>query len=732
MGLGELPHCGLSHRSHLCQLSHSRSALDFRLMREDRGWFCFSGVEVKVQLTPPMHGIVDLLPNPRALRDLLLTGKKIGGREAAELGIVDRVCLQETLLEKSMELAKVWQKRIEPLTGPSRDACAGGLHLRLSRDSHRQCRSDRFLFNEGHNGHREGVPSSGDDRIRNMAARFEKCARKRCNPCSMWKPTYREPASHCKATWCRDFGANRNHFILKNEPEADLKMGINDFTIYDAVNRSAACFGEKEAWFEAQDGRTLTFAQYKASVDRLALGLTELGVTKGDRIGVHSKNSLEFFLLYGAAAAVGAIMLPINWRLSSEEIAFVINDCEPAVLFFGEEYQELVEGIRSGLPSVKEYVKLGNAGGNFRDFASLLDNSGDFASPDVSIDDGFVIIHTAAVTGNPRGALLSHGNMLCAHMHFMSQLGISSGDVHLNQLPLFHVGGLVMTTTSLHAGALSVNMSKFDAEAAVRLIEDKKVSYMFEFAPILGSILERQEKGGHDITSLRAVMGLDTAATIEKYQEVSGGTFYCMYAQTETSCLGTFVPYNDKPGSAGKTVEMAHVTLVDDDDKPVSTGEVGEITVRGPMVFRGYWNLPEDNAFVFRNGRHHTGDMGRFDEGGFLWYEGRKAEKELIKPGGENVYPAEVEKVIMLHPAVEKVVVFGVPHPKWKEGIKAVCLVKDDDRIAPEELIEFVGARIARFKKPHFVEFVKELPLKDNGSVDRERTRAVYGSSRQA
>jgi acyl-CoA synthetase (AMP-forming)/AMP-acid ligase II len=143
-------------------------------------------------------------------------------------------------------------------------------------------------------------------------------------------------------------------------------------------------------------------------------------------------------------------------------------------------------------------------------------------------------------------------------------------------------------------------------------------------------------------------------------------------------------------------------------------------------VFRGYWNLDEDNRQTFRNGRHHTGDLGRFDENGFLWYAGRKPEKELIKPGGENVYPAEVEKVILEHPAVMQTVVFGVPDPKWKEGIKAVCVRAPDQPVTAGDLIEFVGQRIARYKKPQYVEFVESLPEKDC-AVDREAVKQRYG-----
>jgi len=227
------------------------------------------------------------------------------------------------------------------------------------------------------------------------------------------------------------------------------------------------------------------------------------------------------------------------------------------------------------------------------------------------------------------------------------------------------------------------------------------------------------------------VMGLDTPETIEKYQQVTGGTFYCIYGQTETTGLVTLGLYNDRPGSAGKVTQLGEVRLVDDYDRPVPAGQVGEITMKGPLIFKGYWNLPTDNEFTFRDGWHHTGDLGRFDDDGFLWYAGRKAEKELIKPGGENVYPAEVEKVILQHPAVDKTVVFGVPDPKWKEGIKAVCLLKAGENLEPQELVKFVGGRIASYKKPQYVEFIDDFSLLEDGSPDRAKIKELYGGSQQ-
>jgi len=504
-------------------------------------------------------------------------------------------------------------------------------------------------------------------------------------------------------------------------------MGLHDYTFYDSINRNAVSFGRRPAWFEVDDERLLTFAEYKDQVDHLSCGLQKAGIKKSDRIGVLGKNSMEYFLLYGAAAALGAIVLPINWRLSAEEAVFNLNDGAPEFMFVDPEYQEMIKDNQAKLLSVKRFYNLKPPGGDFDDFNALLKNSGQFEPVQVADHDGAVIIHTAAVAGRPRGALLRQGNIISANTHLNLLMHLSTKDVHLSILPLFHVGGLFTATGAFHSGALNVNMSKFDATQAVNLIEEKKVSVMFDFSPILGSILDAAAKSGQDISSLRHVVGLESPDVIEKYQETIGGTFYCMYGQTETSAIATMGRYTDKPGSAGKTIALADVRLVDDDDNPVPVGEVGEIAVKGPMVFNEYINLPEDTAYALRGGWHHTGDLGRFDGDGYLWYEGRKAEKELIKPGGENVYPAEVEKVILKHPDVEQTVVFGVPDPKWKEGIKAVCQLKAGQRLEPRELINFVGSRIASFKKPQHVEFVSEIPLLEDGSPDRTRVKELYG-----
>ncbi len=229
---------------------------------------------------------------------------------------------------------------------------------------------------------------------------------------------------------------------------------------------------------------------------------------------------------------------------------------------------------------------------------------------------------------------------------------LDESDAHLNVLPLFHIAGLVIATTMVHCGGVNVIMPKFDADQALELIEKEKVSVFFSFPPIIARLLEELNKKSYDVSSLRHVGGLESPENIEAFQKQFQARFWVGYGQTETMGFTTFSPYSERPGSAGKAGPTTAVRLVDDYDNETPAGEPGEICIRGHMVFNGYWNLEEDTQHAFRGGWHHTGDVGRLDKDGYLFYVKRKAEKELIKPGGENVYPAEVEKAIIDHPDV--------------------------------------------------------------------------------
>ena len=504
-------------------------------------------------------------------------------------------------------------------------------------------------------------------------------------------------------------------------------MGLRDFTIYDTIVRNARLFANREAWVFGN--HRVTFQQFLAEINRLSFGLKKLGLRKGDRLGVLSQNCYEFVLLYGAAAKLGAIMLPINWRLNPQEIEYILLDGAPRILFVGPEYEAMAKEIYNKINNINILITIEVKESSCTLFSSLLEEEGQVPEAEILQTDPYLIIHTAAVAGKPRGATLSQGNIIASNIQHISTLGLGEKDSYLHLLPLFHIADLVLAFSIMHAGGKNVIMPRFDPELALQIIEKEKITAIGEFPPMMGMLLEKLEGRNYDISLLKHVVGIDHPANIEKLYQKTKANFCVGFGQSETSGLITFCPYTEKPGSAGKEGPLVKIKLVDEEDREVEVGKPGEICVRGPLVFLGYWNLEEDNRYTFRDDWHHTGDIGRLDESGYLWYVKRKAEKELIKPGGENVYPAEVEKIILENPEVTEVSVIGVKDLEWGEAIKAICVLKAGSSLTQQGLIDFVASRIARFKKPKYVEFVLALPKSQDGSIDRERVKADYGKA---
>ena len=338
-----------------------------------------------------------------------------------------------------------------------------------------------------------------------------------------------------------------------------------------------------------------------------------------------------------------------------------------------------------------------------------------------------VIIHTAAVGGRPRGALLSHANLVAASVQLLHHWNLTAEDVNLGALPLFHVAGLGMLLAAQYASGASIIMAKFDAAAALSWIEGEHVTMLAEFPPILTSLLDAAESRPAALASLRIATGLDSprpsrASNANVPRPVFGRSLDSRRRQGSSPWTRFATNRERQDGSP----VLATVAVVDDEDKPVPVGEIGEIAVRGPTVFQGYWNCQADTALTFRNDWHHTGDQGAFDADGYLWYKGRSPMKELIKPGGENVYPAEVEREITAHPAIAEVVVLGVPDARWGEAVKAVCTCKPGRTATEQELIDFVGARIARYKRPKYVTFVDAMPRTASGAIDRAKVKEAH------
>jgi acyl-CoA synthetase (AMP-forming)/AMP-acid ligase II len=504
-------------------------------------------------------------------------------------------------------------------------------------------------------------------------------------------------------------------------------MGLRDFTLFDIIGRNARLYPDRLAF--AFDRVRVTHADYLARVGRLAAGLAQAGIEPGDRIVMLSQNNLEFVDLYGAAARLGAIVVPINWRLSAEEIAYVAADGAPKVVIADAAGQPLLQSAQQKLPTAEHWYGIGGATAPFVPYAELLEGapSGGATGPHANADAGLVMIHTAAVGGRPRGALLSHANLTAANVQLLHYWSLTPDDVNLGVLPLFHVAGLGMLLACQYAAGGSVIMSKFDAGAALNVIHGERVTMLAEFPPILTTLLDAAETRPAELSSLRIATGLDSPETIARFERVCPqARFWSVFGQSETSGFVTMGRFRDKPGAAGKPTFLANVAIVDDADQPVPASEVGEIAVRGPTVFQGYWNCDADNALTFRNDWHHTGDQGAFDAEGYLWYKGRLPAKELIKPGGENVYPAEVEREIAAHPAIAEVVVLGVPDAQWGEAIKAVCTLKAGQTATAQQVIDFVGARIARYKRPKYVAFVEAMPKTGAGAIDRAKVKEAH------
>ncbi len=501
-------------------------------------------------------------------------------------------------------------------------------------------------------------------------------------------------------------------------------MSLRTFSVYDFFRRNARSAPDSPAVVCGE--QRIGFAELNRQIDTLAAGLAQQGIGRGDRVALLALNTPRYLLMYGVAAAMGAILVPLNWRLAAEEIGYILADAAPKVTLVDEPHSAIVRGLEAQDVPTGRILGIDAACRTSPCIDDLV-GTGPFVPPAINPDDPFVIIYTAAMEGKPRGAVLSHANVVAGNMQTIATLQLTPADAYLNMLPLFHITGINLALATLHAGGKNVVMEKFDRRVVWQQTETEAVSVLGSFPPILSELTAELDETAYDTASLRCVVGLDSQDAIAAFEQKTGSTFWTLYGQTETAGMITLAPDRQKPGSAGKAGLLAEIDLVDDHDRPVATGQSGEIVVRGPLVFQGFWQQGKIEPLTFRNERHYTGDLGRWDDEGYLWFEGRKPEKELIKPGGENVYPAEVEKVVLAHPAVAEVTVIGVPDPKFGEGIKAVCVLKAGHTLTAADLIEFVAGRIARYKKPRYVEFVAVLPRTASGAIDRNEVKKQYG-----
>jgi len=508
----------------------------------------------------------------------------------------------------------------------------------------------------------------------------------------------------------------------------------------DIIYRNALLYPEYEAFIYAKE--RITFAQYNTRVNRLIHALRSLGVKKGDGIGILSWNCLEYADLYGSAMKGGFIISPFNPRLQANELEYLINYSEINTLFVGREFTEMVSPLRPRFPKVRNYISFETVASGMTAHHDLLRAHSE-EEPDVRVkeDEPFLIIYTSGTTGTPRGALYTHGRNIENTRTKAIQIGAEPGDKHIMILPLFHIGGYSHFWAFFYVGGSNVMMPQksFDPALTLQAIQDERATDLHIVPTHLVTMLATPNVNQFDLRSLKRIWYAASPMPTEllkKGMERLGPIFMQGYGQSESGPEITFFQKKshqvlDKPkeeqevlASCGQPCVGVHVRIIDQDQNDVEPHVVGEVVVQSKMVMAEYWHKPEETRDVMADGWLHTGDMGYYDEKGYIYLVDRK--KDMIVTGGENVYPREVEEVLYCHPAVAEVAVIGVPDDLWIERAHAEVVLKEGQRATGDEMMEFCKQHLARYKAPKSIEFVKSLPKNPQGKIVKRQIRKKY------
>lgn len=480
------------------------------------------------------------------------------------------------------------------------------------------------------------------------------------------------------------------------------------------------------------EDRVLTYVRMNARVNRFCHAMTAMGLAVGDRVGVLSRNCPEFLEVYFACAKLGLIFVPMNFRLAPPEIAYQIDDSSPRLLCFQPDLGPQVKGserfVHAALPA---YVRWGPADdGAVRSYEAFLE-TGIEKEPDVpegavTLETPQMIMYTSGTTGTPKGALLSHQKTLFNTLNAQIYFDLYSRDIMLVAMPLFHSGGLnIMAVPTLYVGGKVILHSQFDPSAFLDAVEVHRVTQAMVVPTMLNTILKEARPEERDLSSLRSVLigGEPVSAAIMHEARDKGLPVRQIFGQTETS-IELWVPEEkarEKAGAVGLPVFHSDVRVVNEKGDPVGPGEIGEIVVKGPIQMTAYWNLPEETAETMRQGWLHTRDLGRIDEDGFIYAVDRMGDMYIS--GGENVYPAEVERVLMSHPKVFEAAIVGVPDERWGMSGRAFIRPRDGMTIEFEEMVSFLRERVAAYKIPKTMELVSEFPKTASGKIQKTKLK---------
>ena len=488
-------------------------------------------------------------------------------------------------------------------------------------------------------------------------------------------------------------------------------------------------------------GRTTTYAQLDANSDAAARALLAGGVRPGGRIAYLGKNNDRYFELLCASAKAGMVMVPIGWRLTAPEIAFLIKDAEVDALFVEPAFLDVARNVtgitRARLISVEEAV--GDTSG-YEDWRATGD-AAEIALPKVDPSEPMLQLYTSGTTGKPKGAMLAHANIyplrpICAQ----EQLGWDlwgDEDVSLVTMPVAHISGTGWGLVAMYNGAKSIVLPEFDVTAILKAISSEHISRVFLVPAAIQAVLRDPAVAQSDFSRLRYILYGASPIPLPVLQEaieVFGCGFVQNYGMTET--CGTIVALppedhsaggNPRMASAGRPLPGVHIRIVDEDLNEVPTGSTGEILISSPTTMIGYWDRPEATQEALHNGWMRTGDAGYLDEDGYLFVQDRI--KDMIITGGENVYPAEVESALQAHPDVDEVAIIGIPDERWGEAVTAV-VVPHGETIDGDALCVWARERLATYKVPKSVIVRDELPRNASGKILRRMLREPFWKGR--
>jgi acyl-CoA synthetase (AMP-forming)/AMP-acid ligase II len=489
----------------------------------------------------------------------------------------------------------------------------------------------------------------------------------------------------------------------------------------------------------AVGGRRITFRELNARCNRVAHALRAGGVKPGDRVALLLMNGAEFVESFFAVGKIGAVNVPLNWRLVADELEFILKDSGATVLLYADNFAPVAAELqrRGDQTDVRTWVQLGGTTLPFaRDYADWMGAMpADEPEAGGSADDLLFIMYTSGTTGLPKGVMHSHRTVLWSALNVTATADFHYKDRYLVALPLFHVGALMPSLCCVYTGSTQVVLKAFDPRAAWELIREEKISTTLLVPAMLQFMQGVYDPAVHDARLLRWVLcGAAPVPVnlIKAYAEI-GVEVHQLYGLTESGGPGCLIMGEDamtRAGSTGRAYFYTDLRVVDVDGNDCPPGEPGEILLRGPHNMLGYWKRPDATAQALRGGWLHTGDVGTIDEEGFVTIRDRM--KDMLISGGENVYPAEVENLLLGHAQVADAAVIGLPSPKWGEVPLAVVVKKKDAALTEAELLDWCRGRLAGYKLPKVAVFVAEIPRNPSGKILKRVLRERFADQVRA